>query len=173
MSSFCCSCPSIFWIWLLSVMFLSRSFSAIAPFARNFSSIYRTAFSATVLPVRKFSAPVTMSRLNSYASFLISEIRTSVSSIDARSESRSFSELLPTTEGVSSQRTWKAGGRSWSGAVIGRVRRTPLSPQSRLEPPPSPVMQPHTFARAPRQFEHFLQLSCSCVCPFPAVRPPP
>mmetsp|Transcript_3484 Transcript_3484/g.8734 ORF Transcript_3484/g.8734 Transcript_3484/m.8734 type:complete len:252 (-) Transcript_3484:182-937(-) len=102
MSSFCCSCASSFWIVLLSVVFFSRSFSAIAPFARSFSSMYRTAFSATVLPVLKFSAPVTMSRLNSYASFLISEIRTSVSSMEARNESSSFSEL-PFVASISSR----------------------------------------------------------------------
>jgi len=55
----------------------------VRTFCRNFSSMYRMTFSAMVLPVLKFSAPTTMSRLNSYASFFSSAMRTSVSSSTA------------------------------------------------------------------------------------------
>mmetsp|Transcript_24892 Transcript_24892/g.81494 ORF Transcript_24892/g.81494 Transcript_24892/m.81494 type:complete len:377 (+) Transcript_24892:1101-2231(+) len=84
-SSFCWSCCSSFWICALSVAFLSRSFSIIESFPSAVCSMYRSIFSATVLPDRKFSAPTTMSRLNSYVSFLISAMRRSVSSRRARS----------------------------------------------------------------------------------------
>mmetsp|Transcript_29041 Transcript_29041/g.85143 ORF Transcript_29041/g.85143 Transcript_29041/m.85143 type:complete len:257 (-) Transcript_29041:145-915(-) len=93
-SSFSCSCCSIFWIWVLSVWFLRRSFSMAAPLVRCLSSMYRTTFSAAVFPVRKFSAPTTMSRLNSYASFFTSAMRMSHSSICARKPSKSFSDVL-------------------------------------------------------------------------------
>mmetsp|Transcript_13943 Transcript_13943/g.36179 ORF Transcript_13943/g.36179 Transcript_13943/m.36179 type:complete len:260 (+) Transcript_13943:179-958(+) len=93
-SSLSCSCCSIFWICDFSVVFLRRSFSMAAPFVRCLSSMYRTTFSAAVFPVRKFSAPTTISRLNSYASFLISAIRMSHSSICARSPSSSFSMFI-------------------------------------------------------------------------------
>mmetsp|Transcript_31271 Transcript_31271/g.100993 ORF Transcript_31271/g.100993 Transcript_31271/m.100993 type:complete len:364 (-) Transcript_31271:120-1211(-) len=86
-SSFCCNWLSSFATCAFSCAFFRRSFSIIEPFERILSSMCRTTFSATVLPVRTFSAPITTSRLNSYASFLISEIRISVSSIWARSES--------------------------------------------------------------------------------------
>mmetsp|Transcript_26077 Transcript_26077/g.64137 ORF Transcript_26077/g.64137 Transcript_26077/m.64137 type:complete len:357 (+) Transcript_26077:200-1270(+) len=90
-SSFCCSCCSSLAICVFRLVFFSFSFSITLSLAPAHPSRYRSIFSAAVLPVRKFSAPTTMSRLNSYVSFLVSAMRRSVSSSSARSSLSLFS----------------------------------------------------------------------------------